>query len=171
MKVGNQTQALRDFVLYSIPCTLAVPVLVAILESDLDRLEAINKILIKLDGSALDDAINDLNQAVRDLGLRRSGFFSADDKDDMWFSFAALPHGAYRHRQGTLHIHSLNGEGELFVLSPAARHPGAGLVTSALSLKSTNQGVVTEAVDGAAALAQIRTVLAAAIAESEMLVH
>ena len=172
MKVGNQTQDLRDFVLYGMPCTLAVPVLLAILEGDLDRLEAINKIIIKMGRDDAETAINDLNQAVRDLGLRRSSFFSAEERDDMWFSFAALPHGSYRHQQETLHIHSLNGEGELYVLSPAARRPMTpDLVSEAVALRSTTQGVVAEPVDGAVALAQIRSVLAAAIAESEMLVH
>ncbi len=166
MNVGTQTQDLRDFVLYSIPATLAAPVLVAILESDLGRLEAINKIIINLKGDDLQVAVNELNQAMRDLGLRRSDFFTADCRDDMWFSFASLPHGSYRHGQGTLHIHALNGEGELAVLSPGARRFGAELGTEAVMLKSTGRGVVVESVDGAEALAQIRSVLAAAISKS-----
>ena len=40
MNLGTQTQNLRDFVLCNLQHTLAVPVLVAILEDDLDRLEA-----------------------------------------------------------------------------------------------------------------------------------
>lgn len=171
MKVGNQMQNLRDFVLYSMSATLAVPVLVAILESDLGRLEAINKIIINLKGDALQDAINELNQAMRDLGLRRGDFFTAESHDDMWFSFASLPHGSYRHGQGTLHIHALNGEGVLSVLSPGARRLGAELTTEAVMLKSTGSGVAVESAGGVEALAQIRSVLAAAIAEREMLVH
>jgi hypothetical protein len=166
MNVSTQTQDLRDFVLYSIPATLAAPVLVAILESDLGRLEAINKIIINLKGDDLQVAVNELNQAMRDLGLRRSDFFTADCRDDMWFSFASLPHGSYRHGQGTLHIHALNGEGELAVLSPGARRFGAELGTEAVMLKSTGRGVVVESVAGAEALAHIRSVLAAAIAKS-----
>lgn len=166
MNVSTQTQDLRDFVLYCIPATLAAPVLVAILESDLGRLEAINKIIINLKGDDLQVAVNELNQAMRDLGLRRSDFFTADCRDDMWFSFASLPHGSYRHGQGTLHIHALNGEGELSVLSPAARRFGAELGTEAVMLKSTGRGVVVESVAGAEALAQIRSVLALSIAKS-----
>lgn len=166
MNVSTQTQDLRDFVLYCIPATFATPVLVAILEGDLRRLEAINKIIINLKGDGLQVAINELNQAMRDLGLRRSDFFTADCRDDMWFSFAALPHGSYRHGQETLHIHALNGEGVLSVLSPGARRFGAELGTEAVMLKSTGRGVVVESVGGAEALEHIRSVLAAAIAKS-----
>jgi hypothetical protein len=165
MNIGNQMRELRDFILYRIPATLAAPVLVAILEGDLGRLEAINKIIINLKGDALQEAVNELNQAMRDLGLRRSDFFTADRRDDMWFSFAALPHGSYRHGQGTLHVHALNGEGELIVLSPGARRLGAELAIEAVMLKSTDRGVTVESVGGAEALARIRSVLAVAIAE------
>lgn len=175
MNLGTQTQTLRDFVLCNLQHTLAVPVLVAILENDLDRLEAINKIIIKMDDDAVEGAVTELNQAMRDLGLRRSGFFARNGDDTMWFSFTALPHGSFRtgsYRSGTLHIHALNGAGELYVLSPAARRiANPALASEALALKSVAAGSVVQPVDVTEALSQIRSVLAAAIAESEALVH
>ena len=176
MNLGTQTQTLRDFVLCNLQHTLAVPVLVAILENDLDRLEAINKIIIKMDDDAVEGAVTELNQAMRDLGLRRSGFFARKgETDTMWFSFTALPHGSFRtgsYRSGTLHIHALNGSGELYVLSPAARRiANPALASEALVLKSVAAGSVVQPVDVTEALSQIRSVLAAAIAESEALVH
>ena len=175
MNLGTQTQNLRDFVLCNLQHTLAVPVLVAILENDLDRLEAINKIIIKMDDDAVEGAVTELNQAMRDLGLRRSGFFARNGDDTMWFSFTPLPHGSFRSgsfRSGTLHIHALNGSGELYVLSPAARRiANPALASEALVLKSAAAGSLVQPVDVVEALAQIRSVLAAAIAESEALVH
>jgi hypothetical protein len=175
MNLGTQTQTLRNFVLCNLQHTLAVPVLVAILENDLDRLEAINKIIIKMDDEAVESAVIELNQAMRDLGLRRSGFFDRNgEADTMWFGFSPLPHGSFRTsscRSGTLHIHALNGAGELYVLSPAARRiANPALASEALVLKSA-AGSVMQQVDVADALAQIRSVLAAAIAASEALVH
>lgn len=174
MNLGTQTQNLRDFVLCNLQHTLAVPVLVAILENDLDRLEAINKIIIKMDDDAVEGAVTELNQAMRDLGLRRSGFFGRDGDDTMWFSFTPLPHGCFRsgsYRSGTLHIHALNGAGEFYVFSPAARRiANPALASEALVLKSA-AGSLVQSVDAAEALAQIRSVLAAAIAESEALIH
>ena len=82
--------------------------------------------------------------------------------------------GSFRggsYRSGTLHIHALNGAGELYVLSPAARRiANPALASEALVLKSA-AGAVVQSVDVAEALAQIRSVLAAAIAESKALVH
>ena len=175
MNVSTQTQDLRNFVLFNLQCTLAVPVLVAILENDLDRLEAINKIIINMDDDAVEGALIELNQAMRDLGLRCSGAFGPEGgSDTMWFSFTPLPHGSVRRSRsgvnGTLHIHALNGAGELYVLSPAARRVmRAELCSEAAMLAPLGGGV--QMVSGAKALAQVRAVLAAAISASAAVVH
>ena len=150
------SRALRDLVVANLPCNLALPVLVAVLDADLPRLAAINKIMTGMCGNDALNAVAEMNATMRLLGLRQA---SGDHR--FWFGFDALPLGSYCRRPGTLSIFAQSADDHLYVLSPSARSFGNSAIedigaclNAGTSCKSTPASV-----DAAQALDRISAVL------------
>lgn len=164
--MNNVSQApdLRVMVASYLPCNLAVPVLVALLDQDLVRLSAINKIMCNLSAQSAQASLDEINATLSLLGLRDNGA-----SDQLWCTFDPLPLGSYRGRPGTLSLFATIGDGNVIMLSPGARlldfgakaseqkeqkveHPA--LLVPALALNSRPTSV-----EASQALSQIRATL------------
>lgn len=147
--------ALRDLVVANLPCNLALPVLVSVLDADLPRLAAINRIMITMSANDAAGAVAEMNDTMRQLGLRRSG------EDRFWFGFDSHPLGGYCRRPGTLSIFARSADGSIYVLSPGARSFGSGAIENVgacVKADSSCKQSLTS-LDAPQSLEQIRAVL------------
>jgi len=157
MNKVSQTRDLRVLVASCLPCNLAVPILVAVLDQDLARLAAINKIMGNMSAQEAQASLSDINATMSLLGLRSKKYGA----DLLWFSFDPLPLGSYRGRPGTLSLFAAVGDGSVVMLSPGARQIGRADdgENQALLVRAPARQVSPQSVPAADALLQIRAIL------------